>query len=371
MQEAKEIAESATATKSRFLAAASHDLRQPLQSIGLYLSVLNRQLTESGEALEISDKMRSSINVMSELLDALLDVSKLDSGSVEPKIQDIRLDEMLDRIVTNNIQQAHGKGLELLCTSEVNTVHSDQVLLERVIENFVTNAIRYTKEGSVTISSSRAGDVARIAVTDTGIGIPEDKVDEVFEEYYQLDNNVRDRRKGLGLGLSIVKYISRLLDHPLNVSSEPGVGSTFSVEVPLGRQTAPVEAKESEQTSSSKRETVVLFVDDDPAIVDATTMLLELSGFVVHAALSGEDAMNQVADGVRPDIVISDYRLPGDNGVEVVRQVRQSTGEELPTVLITGDTSSEKINEARLSNCIVLHKPVDTDRLISLIENLT
>jgi two-component system CheB/CheR fusion protein len=371
MQEAKELAENATATKSRFLAAASHDLRQPLQSIGLYLSVLNRKLADSREALDISDKMRISINVMGELLDALLDISKLDSGSVEPEMRDVRLDEMLDRIVTNNIQQAHAKGLELSLASEVSVVHSDQALLERVIENFVTNAIRYTKQGSVSITSSRAGDVARIAVKDTGVGIPEDQVDKVFEEYYQLDNNVRDRRKGLGLGLSIVKHIGRLLDHPLRVTSEPGVGSIFSVEVPLGTEDVISETPTSEKSSGSEREIVVLFIDDDPAIVDATTMLLDVSGFEVHAAQSGEDAMNHIADGIRPDIVISDYRLPGDNGVEVVRKVRQSTGKELPTVLITGDTSAREISEANLPRCIVLHKPVDTDRLISLIEDLT
>jgi PAS domain S-box-containing protein len=371
MQEAKELAENATATKSRFLAAASHDLRQPLQSIGLYLSVLNRQLAESKEALEISDKMHMSINVMGELLDALLDISKLDSGAVEPEMRDVRLDEMLERIVTNNIQQAHGKGLELSLVSDVSVVHSDQALLERVIENFVTNAIRYTKQGSVSITSSREGDIARIAVKDTGIGIPEDQVDKVFEEYYQLDNNVRDRCKGLGLGLSIVKHIGRLLDHPLRVSSEPGVGSIFSVEVPLGTEEVISETPTSEKSSGSEREIVVLFIDDDPAIVDATTMLLDVSGFEVHAAQSGEDAMNHIADGIRPDIVISDYRLPGDNGVEVVRKVRQSTGKELPTVLITGDTSAREISEANLPRCIVLHKPVDTDRLISLIEDLT
>lgn len=372
LEVSKKEAESATATKSRFLAAASHDLRQPLQSLGLYLSVMTRQL-DLPELQEVSGNMRQSLDTMGELLDALLDISKLDGGSITPEKRNVPIQEILDRIVTDNIQQAQEKGLRLECRGEDCVVHSDPGLLERVIENFVTNAIRYTQSGHVSIDYQRRDDNVRVSVRDTGIGIPEDQVDKIFEEYYQLDNSVRDRRKGLGLGLAIVKHIARLLDHPLDVISIPGEGSTFVVDIPLG--TTEVVLDEMPVRSNSKprgdHEPIVLFVDDDPAIVDAMTMLLNVSGFVVYSALHGDEALAHITNGIQPDIVVSDYRLPGYDGVEVVRRVRRATVSNLPIVLMTGDTSPREVDDANLSNCTVLHKPVDTDRLISLIENLT
>ena len=173
------------------------------------------------------------------------------------------------------------------------------------------------------------------------------------------------------MGLSIVRHIVRLLDHRLDVTSAPNEGSTFAIEVPLGTEVARLKRNTRDKTPRSADEPIVLFVDDDPAIVDATTMLLGVSGFEIHAALSGEEALSYIADGVRPDIVISDYRLPGYDGIEVIRRVRQETTEDLPTVLITGDTSASEIDKANLANCTVLHKPVDTEQLISLIESLT
>jgi PAS domain S-box-containing protein len=367
---AKEIAESATATKSRFLAAASHDLRQPLQSLGLYLSVMTREFDQP-KLQEVGAKMRKSLDTMRELLDALLDISRLDGDSVIPAKRDIHIQEILDRIVTDNIQQAEAKGLQFSCTSNNCVVHSDPGLLERVIENFVTNAIRYTDRGQVRIDCTYNGSVARIAVRDSGVGIAEDELERVFEEYYQLANPVRDRRKGLGLGLSIVKHIARLLDHPLDVTSVPGEGSTFAVDVPLGasvlEQSTPI-TPVTGRHRRGRREPIVLLVDDDPAIVDATTMLLNVSGFEVHSALSGEEALALISDDLHPDIVVSDFRLPGYDGIEVVRRVRQATGDTLPVILMTGDTSAQEIEAANLSNCTVLHKPVDTDELISLLE---
>ena len=372
LQDAKEAAESAANTKSRFLAAASHDLRQPLQSLGLYLSVLERRL-EQPRQKEISAKIRKSLDTMAELLDALLDISKLDGGSITLEKRDFRIQELLDRIVTDNIQQAEKKGLHLICTSADCVVHTDPGLLERVIENFVTNAIRYTERGRVSIDCQCSGDTARIAVTDTGIGIAKHDLDKVFEEYYQLDNPVRDKRKGLGLGLSIVKHIALLLDHPLDVTSVPGEGSTFAVEVPVGR--AEVERVQPRAPAKAParvdREPIVLLVDDDPAIVDATTMLLRSAGVQVHSASSGGDALAQIKAGMRPDLVVSDYRLPGYSGVEVIQRVRQATVDDLPAVLMTGDTSAHEAETAKLSNCTILHKPVDTDRLLSVIEDLT
>lgn len=369
LEAAKTEAERANTGKSRFLAAASHDLRQPLQSIGLYLSVLDKHL-KSDDLREISRKMRSSLDVVSELLDALLDISKLESGSVKAEMEDFPVRPLLDRVVCDNIQQAEAKGLQLSSTAPDCILHSDSKLLERIIENFVTNAIRYTEQGEVRIVCTSTDDTAQISVIDTGIGVAEEEVGNIFEEYYQLDNPMRDHRNGLGLGLSIVRHIARLLDHPLRVESAQGMGSTFSVEVPLGNPmtTPAIRSSRSIPKIRAGRGSVVLFIDDDPAIVDSMKMLLSAEGITVHAALNGDEAQQHIAAGVRPDLLVSDFRLPGYNGVELVRRIKSVTAEDLPTVIMTGDTSSHEIEAAGLSNCRVLHKPVDVDHLISIIQ---
>lgn len=360
--------EEANAGKSRFLAAASHDLRQPLQSMGLYLSVLMQRLNDTAQT-DIGEKMRNSLDTMGELLDALLDISKLDGGSVQPDKRDFRLAEILDRIVTDNIQQAREKGLQFDCEDTQLIVHSDSGLLERVLENFVTNAIRYTEHGQVSIICRSSDDVVQISVTDTGVGIPQGDTERVFEEYYQLDNQVRDRRKGLGLGLSIVKHIAKLLDHSILVESELGKGSVFSIKVPLGSPLAVPTDLSTAQHRDNTRRPIVLFVDDDPAIIDATSLLLCSSNIEVFTGLCGDEALAHLANGVRPDMLVSDFRLPGYDGIEVARRVRRTTTDSLPVVIMTGDTSAEKIQAANLSDCTVLKKPVDTDRLIALIES--
>ncbi len=367
LEVAKEIAESATATKSRFLAAASHDLRQPLQSIGLYLSVLDRKL-EDTKTREISGKIRSSLDTMGELLDALLDISKLDGGAVEPNKKFFSIQTLFNQLLADNEPHAHKKGLALHCEPSSCVVHSDPALLQRIVENFVTNALRYTESGRIDVRCESRGDTLRIEVIDTGIGMPTDALEAIFEEYFQLDNPVRDRRKGLGLGLSIVKHIARLLDHHLDVVSVPGEGSTFAVEVPLGKAIEQRSEPPEKTCTPRMREAIVLFIDDDPSIVDAIGMLLEAEGAEVHTALNGDEALAHIAAGVRPDIVVSDYRLPGYDGIEVVRRVRQATVEDLPAVIMTGDTSSQEIEASNLAHCTVIHKPVDTDQLLSMIE---
>jgi len=367
---ATETAKQANATKSRFLAAASHDLRQPLQSLGLYLSVLER-ITNGEKEQEVEQKMRKSLDVMGELLDALLDISKLDAGSITPEKQDFPLQKLFDQLDAANSEFAAEKGLILHFEPSKATLHTDRILLQRILENFVANAIRYTEAGDIEVTCTNRDDVARIEVRDTGVGVPEEALETIFEEYFQLDNPVRDRRKGLGLGLSIVKLVASLLDHPLDVVSTVGEGSVFAITVPLGQsQPVPMEVPGPGHTAERSISLNVLFVDDDPAIIDAMGMLLEVAGMNVVFALNGEDALAQIDESVF-DVVVSDYRLPGMNGVEVIERVRHAISPDLPAILMTGDTTVGEIEKERLERCTVLHKPVDPDRLISLLESAT
>ena len=368
LRDAKAEADSATAIKTRFLAAASHDVRQPLQSVSLYLSILSRRLQEP-DNLEIINKMRQSLDSMGEILDALLDISKLDSGFVVPEQGAFALQTILNQIHADNAPYAEEKGLTLRVEPTQLNAMSDPALLARIIENLVGNAIRYTEAGEVSVSCLADGPNIRVEVSDTGVGIPQEALETIFEEYFQLENPVRDRRKGLGLGLAIVRQIARLLEHELDVRSKPGQGSTFSVTLPLAGAAVESESiADPADTHLSRDEKIkVLIVDDDPAIVDATRMLLEVEGFDVQTALDGGEAIDRIEDGLRPNIIVSDYRLPGLNGIEVVRHIRKLAGADLPTIIVTGDTSGKHIAEAGLVLCDVLHKPVDPDRLIALI----
>lgn len=366
LEAAKQLAEKSTSAKSRFLAAASHDLRQPLQSLGLYLSVLQR-LHDTEKQQEVSAKMRNSLDTMAELLDALLDISKLDTGALVPEIQNVPLAALLERIIVDNVQQAQAKGVALSSSPTNAVVLTDPALLTRILENFVTNAIRYTKRGTIRIETKSHAEKVQISVVDTGVGIPGEALDKIFEEYYQLGNPDRNRRKGLGLGLSIVKNIARLLEHPLHVASEVGIGSRFMVELPLVSSTVDSPESSSATGAIDLSEPVVLVVDDDPIIVDATAMLLEAAGVVVHCAEAAEEALDLIQQGLRPELVVSDFRLPGINGVEFISRLHELLGAEIPSILMTGDTSAEEIETAELNNNTVMHKPVDTELLLKWI----
>lgn len=232
LEAAKAKAERANAAKSRFLAAASHDLRQPLQAATVYRAVLNEQ-AETPEQRETCAKLQVSLQAMAGILNTLLDLSRLEAGSLTPKRSSFALDSILERIAVNARPLAEQKGLSFDFPKTGLEVNSDPDLLERILENFVTNAIRFTAKGRVSLGAMQEGNIVRISVMDSGIGIPEDAREHIFEEYVQLDNPARNSSKGLGLGLSIVKRLAELLDHPVSVSSTRGEGSTFAVAVPL------------------------------------------------------------------------------------------------------------------------------------------
>lgn len=371
LQEAKLEADKANGIKSRFLAAASHDLRQPMQAAMLYLSLLSSRVDEATRR-DLADPLRQSLTSMSDLLDALLNFSRFEAGAVVPRPSDFLLADLINRVVSINRPLAAEKGIALEAACHDLAVHSDPKLLERVLENFVSNAIRYTERGRVSIDCRPDGDRVVISVADTGVGIARKDLESIFDEYYQINNSSRDRRQGLGLGLAIARHIARLLNLSVDVQSEPGRGSTFSVAVPRAESLVVVGRAEDATVTAkhSDRQPVVLLVDDDEAIINASTLLLRSAGIHVYSAQDHEEAMARVADGAKPDLLLCDYRLVGKSGIEVVRHVRQAIAENVPSIILTGDTSQREIEEAGLPNCTVVHKPADPDRLLNLIQSM-
>lgn len=370
LQRARDIAENAAATKSRFLAAASHDLRQPLQALGLYLSILRRRQGDEIVA-ELGQKMETSIDVMASLLDALLDISRFEAGSIQPKPESFDLQPLLDRLVSSNREMAEHKGLTLVCERASCVVRTDRDLLERILGNLLGNAVRYTEHGGVTVRCRASDGTVVVEIKDTGIGIAQTDIDKIFDEFYQAENSTRDRKKGLGLGLSIVRYIARLLELPLNVQSAPGEGSVFSVSVPLGEDGQQRAVGTSDSPQAFSQTLRVLLVEDDPDIRAATRELLVSLGCDVVVADSAESALETLDVGEAPDVVVTDYRLPGKTGRALIGDLRSRCGDGLACVIVTGDTASPDLSEAPPARCTVLHKPVKAQRLIEAINRLT
>ncbi len=372
LEQLKNDADRANAQKSWFVAAASHDLRQPLQASLAYLSVLGRR-TNVPELEELCDKARQPLKAMGDILDVLLDISDLESGHVKPRMEDFALKELLDRVVDNAQHLASEKGLRLSCVETDFWVHSDAKLLERVLSNFVTNAVRYTVRGLIGIYCEQIGDKICISVTDTGIGIPTEAIGTIFDDHVQLANPARDRRKGLGLGLSIAKRIADSLGHRISVSSEVGSGSSFTIELPrAARQQATVHRVEPPPPPLPQPQVakpVVLLIDDDQDVAEAMQMLLQSYDYETYMASGRDAALAMVESGLMPGLVLCDYRLPGVNGIEVIRQVRRALNAVVPAVLLTGDTGLTSC-PADLEKCALLHKPVEIEKLFALIAEL-
>ena len=373
LQEAKREAEGANASKSRFLTAVSHDLRQPLQSLDIYLEILSRDL-EKPENRELVLKMSKSLKVMEGTLNALLNISLLETGEITPDKRDFTLHDLLDEIAADNRPLAEEKGLELNLLASPCVLHTDRILFQRIIENLVSNAIRYTEQGLVEVRCDCGEGAVRIRISDTGMGMEQDKLDNLFKSAVPPNTHTRDWRNahGLGLGLVIVKHIAELLGHEITVQSAPGKGTTFTIEVPLGSPVRGFQTAGKTESASDRRRYrgEVLFIDDDPAVLDSFRMLLEAEGFKVYTARDGEQALHCLKADAPPEIVISDYHLPHQTGFEVVDRIRADAGKDIPAIIITGDVATPGRKTAIRHNCRVLHKPVHADDLIELIEDL-
>jgi signal transduction histidine kinase len=372
-EQAREAAEEASIAKSRFLAAAGHDLRQPLHALGFFVDALQEQsLAPDGRAVVAN--IRRSVDVMEDLFNSLLDVSRLDAGIVRPRIATIPLAPLMERVRLEYETDARQKDLSLVMVRNSLFVRSDPVLLERIMRNLVANAVRYTDRGRVVFGARRTAATVRIEVWDSGRGIPADKHREIFQEFRQLDNPERDRRKGLGLGLAIVERLVRLLDHALELRSQPGKGSVFAVTAPRGRREdfVPGEADGQIIVDRDVANSLILVVDDEPDVRESMLALLGKWRCEVIAAESCAEMLEKLVSVQRiPDLIVSDYRLRGaESGIEVVARLREEFNAQVPALLITGDTGIEQLREAEESGLHVLHKPLNPSRLRALIANL-
>ncbi|MCP5265871.1 MAG: hybrid sensor histidine kinase/response regulator [Burkholderiaceae bacterium] len=373
LQAALARAESASQAKTRFLASASHDLRQPLHSLTLYGTALSMRDLDA-PTRRIADNMSTAISALSGELDALLDVSKLDAGIVRPKPAVFAPAEMLRRIVDVYRPQVEAKQISISLETDGGLfVETDAMLFERVIRNLIDNAIKYTDDGSIRISARRLDTRCLIAISDTGRGIPLDEQARVFEEFYQIGNKERDQRKGLGLGLSIVERLSRLLGLELAFESTPGRGTEFRVGLPLAADAdavhAPVQAASAPPAAPQPHGGIhVLVLDDEPGVRMGMRTLLETLGCEVYDTAATEDAV-MALDTFGADIMLADLRLRGgENGIDAVRRVR-SRRPDLPAILISGDTSPDQLLAAERAGLTMLHKPVPADMLMRAIVN--
>jgi len=354
--------------KSRFLAAASHDLRQPLQTIWSVQAMLERVVQDPGCTPQL-ELLGEAVRNMDQMLSALIDINRLEQGAIHPVIRDFSLDEILPRLRSEFSYAARSKSLELTIDGSAEFVRSDPMLLPVILRNLVGNAIKYTQRGCVKLCVRVENAELYVDIVDTGPGISEEHLQRLFEAFYQVDNPERDQRQGVGLGLSIVQTICRLLDHTVSIQSKIGEGSTFSVQVPRGvaierpAERTPLAIRPAAPSAGS---ITVLHIEDDPGIARSMAMLLSLEGYEMVGATTRDEALQQINEcGVRPDLILCDFNLPmGFTGDEIVSEITLSLGYKPPTIMLTGDIADQHVKRARRVAERILPKPVDVNLLL-------
>ncbi|WP_210545670.1 response regulator [Rhodoferax sp. PAMC 29310] len=374
LREKKEEAESATLAKSRFLAAASHDLRQPIHALGMFVARL-AQLRHDGDTQQLIGNIDASVRAMQDLLDGLLDISKLDAGAVKVQIRPVALGDLFAQLQSSLMLSAEEKGLRLRVRPTRAKVMSDPALLYRVLLNLLTNGLRYTRSGTVMLACRLSADqrLAHIEVRDSGIGIAPEHQSAVFKEFFQVGNSERDRSKGLGLGLNIVQRTVRLLGHELTLASAAGCGTRFRLTLALTQTNVPTsrdEGRDSVLFDELDRFNI-LVVEDDVLAREGLVALLTSWGAKVRQAESIAGALADVLLNGVPNLIVSDFRLrDGDNGLDCIRHLRAMAGHPIPACLISGNTDVALIQEAKNQGLILLHKPVRPAKLRSLVRRL-
>jgi two-component system, sensor histidine kinase len=317
---------------------------------------------------------------MKRLVDSLFDVSRLDSGTVKPEVTAFPMQLLLDQITVSYRRLAGVKGIALVVVPTDAVVRSDRVLLARMLSNLIQNAVRYTPSGQVKIGCQPAGDRLRIRIEDTGVGISQQDLSRIWQEFEQLHNPERDRRQGLGLGLSIVRRLATLLDHPVDVSSGPGQGSCFVVSVPLqeARPTASITTPPTQAAISDVAGRLVVIIDDDPMVLETLRMTLEDYGLNVIAAPDCADAMRRLGSaGLVPDLVLADYRLrDGQVGADAIAAIRDTVGTRVPAIILTGELASlgddldQPLEDAQRLGAALFRKPIRSTELLEAIRSM-
>mgnify|MGYP002621572754 FL=1 len=363
-------AEAANRSKTQFFTAASHDLRQPLHAMGLFAAALAEKIRDP-EVLNVVNSINASVDALENLFNELLDISKIDAGVIRAETTDFPVNRVLDRLRLEFEPEAFEKGVRLRIRNCDAIVHSDPILVERILRNLISNAIRYTEQGGILVGCRVRQDRLRIEVWDTGVGISRDQRERVFEEFYQVGNPERSSRKGLGLGLSIVRRLATLLGTQVELDSRVGRGSVFRFELPRGRALKVHKAadkREGAQTGDLHGRLIVV-IDDESTILEGMRILLAGWGAEVIASTSGSDILERIYQAGRlPDLIIADYRLAeAETGTQLIARLRAELDPEIPAILVTGSTTPERVEEAKAYGCHLLVKPVLPSKLRTLI----
>jgi len=367
---ARKTAELADRAKSSFLAAASHDLRQPLQTLRFLHGALEHHHRD-GEVCKLVAGMGRSLDTMSSILSSLLDVNQLESGSLRPSRSDFTVNEMFTSLEADFLPAIEERGLRLRLVRSALVVQSDRRMLEEMIRNLLSNAVRYTDHGTILLGCRRAGGKVRIEVWDSGIGITEDQLPLIFEEYYQSADGAE--RGGFGLGLAIVRRLAKILDHRLGVRSARGRGTGFSIEVPCGQQSVTTQGSLTSQ--DHQRDSfagTILVVEDESSVRTSLNRLLKAKGIGAMVVATGDDALALIREkDVSPDLILCDYNLRGSaNGLESIKTLRAALARDVPAIVMTGDTRVKTMEAITSHDISVLIKPFVADELMQLIRRL-
>jgi len=366
LAKAREAAAVASRSKNRFFAAASHDLRQPLHALGLFAAALAAKVRDP-EAVHMVASVNASAEALEQLFNEILDISKIDSGVIQPDIDDVPAERVLARLRHDFTPEAAEKRLRLSVRHCAGHVRTDAVLLERILRNLVGNALRYTERGGVVVGCRRRGEYMVFEIIDSGIGIGEEERQHVFDEFYQVGNPERSSKRGLGLGLSIVRRLCDLLGHEIELASLPGRGTRFRLHVPVGTQPAPVAPPQAQQARSANdiAGRLIVVIDDETAIVEGMELLFSSWGAQVIASPDGEDVVARVHEAGRlPDVIIADYRLAGGRvGTDVIARLHAELDPAIPAIMVTGSSTPDRMEEALRRGYGLLIKPVIPETL--------
>jgi two-component system, sensor histidine kinase len=371
LRQQTEAANLANITKSRFLAAASHDLRQPVHALSLFVGALQARAMDAGTKTLV-DQIDKSVSALDHLFVSLLDISRLDAGIVSLQSRDFRILPLLERVCSDHAAEAKLKGIRIILHPSSLAAHADPILVERIVRNLVSNAVRYTAKGRVVVGCRRRSARLTIEVWDTGPGIAESEQQKIFQEFYQIGNPERDRQQGIGLGLAIVRRLSDLLRCEFAFTSKLGTGSVFRVTIPIAKHSAVITEDIKQTTPDPSATGLILVIDDEIAIQYAMMSLLSSWGHQVIVAGSGDEILAKIGSlRARPDLIVCDLRLRnGEDGTELIQRLHAEYNDPIPAVLITGDTSPAKLLEAQASGLPLLHKPIHNTALRMTIDDL-